>query len=336
MGNSIALFKQYIPLIDEVYKTTSLTADLDGNNDLVRQGANANELIIPKIDMDGLGDYSRSGGYPAGDVTLTNETVACNFDRGRKFAVDAMDDQETAGLAFGKLAGEFERTKVVPELDAFRFAKYAENAGETAQMAASDAEELLEEIAAADAYMGQKDVPVEGRYLYINYKLKPMLDTITKLRPKDEVLGAFEKVTYVPPTRFYTAIDQYDGTTAGQTAGGYVKRVAQYAKTTDVALDPTKTYYTKSGDVYTPVAEPDVSDIATYYEQTVAPGAEIAYMIIHRDAPIQFTKHLVPKVIDPETNQTSDGWIFAYRNVSIADVYENKTDGIVVVTIPNT
>lgn len=41
---------------------------------------------------------------------------------------------------------------------------------------------------------------------------------------------------------------------------------ATYKKTTDVAIDPDKTYYTKSGDVYTPVAEPDVSDIATYYE----------------------------------------------------------------------
>lgn len=41
---------------------------------------------------------------------------------------------------------------------------------------------------------------------------------------------------------------------------------ATYVKTTDVALDPDKTYYTKSGDIYTPVAEPDVSDIGSYYE----------------------------------------------------------------------
>lgn len=40
-------------------------------------------------------------------------------------SVDYMDNLETAGIAFGRLAGEFIRTKVVPELDAFRFAKYA-------------------------------------------------------------------------------------------------------------------------------------------------------------------------------------------------------------------
>mgnify|MGYP000066290306 FL=1 len=92
-------------------------------------GANAGEMIIPKISMDGLADYSRSGGYVAGDVTLTNETVSFNYDRGRVFTVDAMDDEETAGIAFGRLAGEFVRTKVAPEMDAFRFAAYASHSG---------------------------------------------------------------------------------------------------------------------------------------------------------------------------------------------------------------
>ena len=61
----------------------------------------------------------------AGDVKMENRTVQCNFDRGRMFTVDTMDNAETAGLAFGRLAAEFIRTKVVPELDAFRFACYA-------------------------------------------------------------------------------------------------------------------------------------------------------------------------------------------------------------------
>ena len=43
------------------------------------------------MSLDGLADYSRNGGYVSGDVTLTNETVAFNYDRGRKFGVDAMD-----------------------------------------------------------------------------------------------------------------------------------------------------------------------------------------------------------------------------------------------------
>ena len=122
MANSIALAKQFVPLLDEVYKLASCTSVLDGAADLARQGANANELIIPKLSMQGLADYSRNGGYVSGDVTLTNETVKCNYDRGRSFTVDTMDNLETAGIAFGRLSGEFIRTKVAPELDAFRFA----------------------------------------------------------------------------------------------------------------------------------------------------------------------------------------------------------------------
>ena len=119
MANSIELFKKYVPLLDEVYKLSSLTSDLDGAPELARQGQNANELIIPKIDMSGLANYSRNGGYVDGDVTFTNETVKCNFDRGRMFTVDTLDNMETAMMAFGRLASEFIRTKVTPEIDAF-------------------------------------------------------------------------------------------------------------------------------------------------------------------------------------------------------------------------
>ena len=115
MANAIELAKSYVPKLDEVYKLASLTAMLDGASDLARQGANANELIIPMMTMDGLADYSRNSGYVQGDVTLTNETVKCNFDRGRRFTVDTMDDLETAGLAFGRLSAELPPTAAKPE-----------------------------------------------------------------------------------------------------------------------------------------------------------------------------------------------------------------------------
>ena len=129
MANNIALAKTFVPILDEIYKLASLTSKLDGAAELARQGANANELIVPMLSMQGLGDYSRNDGYVKGDVTMTNETIKCNYDRGRKFYVDALDEQETAKVAFSRLAGEFIRTKVVPELDAFRFASYAGKSG---------------------------------------------------------------------------------------------------------------------------------------------------------------------------------------------------------------
>ena len=43
---------------------------------------------------------------------------------------------------------------------------------------------------------------------------------------------------------------------------------AVYTKTSDVAIDSSKTYYTKEGNTYTAVETPDVDDIGDYYEMT--------------------------------------------------------------------
>ena len=79
MANSIQLAKVYTNLLDEVYKQSALTAVLESDASLARQGANANEIIIPKLSMDGLADYSRNSGYVNGDVTLNWETVSGNW-----------------------------------------------------------------------------------------------------------------------------------------------------------------------------------------------------------------------------------------------------------------
>lgn len=286
MANAIALAKIFIPILDKVYKNASLTSVLDGNPELVRQGANYNELIIPKISMQGLADYSRNGGYVNGDVTLTNETVKCNFDRGRMFQVDAMDNLETAGIAFGQLAGEFLRTKVVPELDAFRFASYAGLNG-ISKIAAgatlATGEDTIAAIRAGANKMDEDEVDPNNRYLFITPTLLGLIKDMDTTKSK-EVLENFAGVVKVPQSRFYTAIDQYDGSTGGEEAGGYVK-------------DATN-------------------------------GCDINFMIIEKSAVIQFEKHVAPKIITPEQNQNADAYKFGYRNVGIADAYENKVAGI--------
>lgn len=222
--NSIAKFKKYIDKLDEVYKQSALTADLDADSTLVQAGANANEIIIPKLSMDGLGDYDRNSGYVNGDVTLTNETVKFNYERGRKFGVDRLDNAETAGVAFGRLGAEFTRTKAVPELDAFTFAQIAGTSGISKATAGtySTGADWLAALVTAQSKMDNDEVSTEGRILYITpdgYNAIHAVDT-NKSR---EVLASFSKIVKVPQSRFYTAIDLYDGTTSGETAGGYVK-----------------------------------------------------------------------------------------------------------------
>ena len=284
-NNSIELAKAYVPLLDEVYKNASKTAILDGNPELVRAGQNANELCIPKIQMSGLGDYSRNGGYVDGDVTLEYETVKCNFDRGRLFQTDVMDDLETAGVAYGMLASEFIRTKVVPELDAFRFATYAGLTGIGGDSGTlSTGSDVLAALRAAADEMDEAEVPEEERYLFITPTLIGMVQDLDTTKSR-EVLNRFTAVIKVPQSRFYTAIEQLDGKSEGETAGGYKK---------------------------------------------AATGKDINFVIIHKAAVIQFEKHVAPKVISPEANQKADAYAFGYRNVGIADAYENKVAGIYV------
>ena len=223
MANTIALAQKYVPMLDEVYKLSSVTAVLDGAPELVSQGANANELIIPMMTMSGLADYNRNSGYVAGDVTMTNETVKCNFDRGRSFVVDTMDDIETAGLAFGRLAGEFIRTKVTPELDAFRFASYAGKEGiskNTAQL--TDGASVIEALRAAVNKFDEDEVPLDQRHLFITPTLLGMVQDLDTIKSR-EVLQNFASIQKVPQTRFYTAIEQKDGKTSGEESGGYAK-----------------------------------------------------------------------------------------------------------------
>lgn len=224
MPNAIELATSFVPVLDEVYQNASLTANLDGAAELASQGANANELIIPMMDMQGLGDYSRNDGYVKGDMSLTNETVKCNYDRGRMFSVDTMDNLETAGIAFGRLAGEFIRTKVAPEVDAFRFASYAGKEGISKVDAGTElatGEEVIAALRVAMAKMDEDEVPVEDRHLYITSPLHGLVKDMDTTKSR-EILAEFASVTKVPQKRFYTAIDLKSGKD-GEAVGGFVK-----------------------------------------------------------------------------------------------------------------
>jgi hypothetical protein len=227
MANTFVLPKNYVPLLDEVYKKSSVTADLIGDSAMVKPGVNVNEICYPQLSVSGLGDYDRNSGYTNGSVSLDWKTVEYNYDRGTKISVDAMDDQESFNLAFGKAGAELIRTKVAPEADAFTFATLAAIEGISKGTAATmrDAVDFLEALLAAKSEMDEDEVPEEERFLYATPTLLNgvmALDT-TKSR---EVLATFAVKRGVPQSRFYTAIDMLDGKSEGEEAGHYRKATA--------------------------------------------------------------------------------------------------------------
>ena len=245
MANSIALSKIYTNLLDEVYKNSALTAVLESDASLARAGANANEIVIPKLSMSGLADYKRNSGYVNGDVTLNWETVQFNYERGRMFQIDDMDNEETQNVAFGRLAGEFIRTKVVPELDAFRFAKYAAvtGAGAATGTLATGAD-VIAALRTATSSMDEAEVPMEDRHLFITPTLLGLVEDLDTNKSK-EVLSRFATITKVPQTRFYSAIKLNDGTSSGEEAGGYVKASGAVDLNFEIIHKPATLQFTK-------------------------------------------------------------------------------------------
>lgn len=292
MANSITLAQKYLPLLDAVYKQSSRTAILDATG---IQFVGANTVKVYKTSMDGLGNYARNTGFVKGDVTGTWETLTLSKDRGRSFMVDAMDNEETMDMAFGTLAGEFIRTKVAPEIDAYRFATLAGKTGiltGTAADIAIGTTDVPGLVDTAEKDMNEAEVPYEGRILFISETAYAGLRAkVTRTVMNDERGINHEIETYdgmrivrVPQARFYTAITLQDGSTSGQTAGGYVG--------------------------------------------TATTGYPINFMIIHPSAVTAVTKHVVPRIFSPDVNQTADAWKFDYRVYHDIFAYDNKVKGI--------
>ena len=282
MANTIELAKKYVPLLDEVYMKSALTADLESDPSLAKEGANANEIVIPKLEMEGLGKYDRNEGYVKGDINFSWETVKFNYERGRSFNVDSMDEEETLNVIAPKIMGEFTRTKVSPEADAFTFAKLAGKSGvSSATGALATGEEVVKALRAATTKMDEDQVPAENRILYITPTLRGLVDDLDTTKSK-AVLAKFAKIVEVPQTRFYTTIDLLSGKD-GEKKGGFKKNTE---------------------------------------------GKEINFMVVEKSAVLKYDKHIAPKIVTPEANQSADGYIFGYRKYGLVDVYENKLAGI--------
>lgn len=293
VGNSIGLAELYLPILDEVYQASAKSSILDMANSNIRYDG-GNVVQVFKTSIQGLGNYSRNSGFVTGDVTGTWEDMTLQYDRGRGFLVDTMDNEESMGMAFGTLAGEFIRTQVVPEVDAIRFAKYASTTGISAAVTPADIStstnvaDLLDEGLYT---MDEDEVPAEGRIAFVSEAAyKQLKSNITRYVLNDErgINTNVEmyndlRIIRVPQSRFYTAITLRDGITAGQEAGGYT---------------PT------------------------------AGGYKINFLIVHPSAVVQIAKHVVPRIFSPDVNQSADAWLFQYRMYHGVNVLENKVAGI--------
>lgn len=301
MANNLTLAKEYIIALDKAYQQSAITSILEVNNEFMRQGALAGEVLIPKISMDGLGNYDRNSGFVGGAVTLEWETHKMKYDRGRKFNVDEADNMETANLAFGMLAGEFTRTKVAPEVDAVRFSILAKGAGTKIEKEIT-AENIIAELSAMETAWNEAEVPQEGRIVFMSWTAKNILQNTKEYQAQRPINvmnnGVIEtrvdiyngmRIIGVPQARFYSSIDLLDGKSSSQEAGGYKK----------------------------------ASD-----------GKDIVFLGVHLAAQQAYSKIDAPRIFSPEVNQSARAWSYDYRKYHDLWILGNKTKGVYVCTKP--
>ena len=292
IANSIGLAAQYLPLLDEIYKAESKTAVLDTAQDRVRWSNDTHSFYLFETDMVGLGNYSRNGGFVRGDVTASWRQYTPQYDRGRQFLIDRLDNSESMGLAFGTLASEFMRTKVVPEVDAIRFAQYAKQASNSMKTTEniSTGSGAVAAIDLGTEKLDNAEVPYEGRILFVNPTMYRYLKAgITRYTYNGENGIDYNvemyndmRVITVPSGRFNTAVT---------------------------------------------LAAPTAHDGAGGYTTT---GQTINFMIVHPSAIMQAVKLANPRIFSPEVVQEAQAWMYDFRQYHGAWVKHQKTNGIYV------
>lgn len=216
--NNIELATIYLPALDEVYQNAAKSSILDGDENTVRKGMNG-ELKVAKLDMDGLGDFSRNDGYTNGSTEFHWETVKYDKERSQVLHIDRLDNEEALGLPFSKLSSEFLRTKVVPETDAVRFAKIAGTEGiSKVEESLEKGEDVVAALRRCTNKMDEDQVTTENRILFITPTLRGTIDDLDTTKSK-KVLERFSTVIEVPQSRFYTQVDLNDG----ESSYGYKK-----------------------------------------------------------------------------------------------------------------
>lgn len=125
MANNIEKVDLIQKMLDKAMVQGAVTGFMEANAGPVKYSG-GDEIKIPSIAMDGLKDYDRQLGFAEGDVTLVYQTERLTQDRGTGFTVDEMEVDESGVLdLMSLLAGEFQRTRVVPEVDSYRLSKIA-------------------------------------------------------------------------------------------------------------------------------------------------------------------------------------------------------------------
>lgn len=174
MANTINLVTAFRPLVDEKFTTESKKALLT-NNDYDWTGAHS--IKVYKVSTSDMNDYDRAGANtaknwsrfgPVAGLDATTEEMTLKKDRSFTFAIDKLDEDETAGQlqAASALARQL-REKVIPEIDTYVYGVMCNGAGNKPAATALTAENICGEIFKANTALDNSEVPETGRIIVV-------------------------------------------------------------------------------------------------------------------------------------------------------------------------
>ncbi len=299
--NTLATATLFQNTLDKVAIQEAVTGWMDSNAGQVIYNGGS-EVKIPKMEVQGMGDYDRDNGYQQGSVTLSYQTRAMTQDRGRKFQLDPMDINENNFVTTAAaVMGEFQRMYVVPEIDAYRISKIATETiaaneagmvsyGYTPGAANTSALRKVKEGIKAIRDMGYNGPLVchatADFIMELELELAGKISAVTFSKGGiDTMVPAVDGVPFIstPANRMYTAITIYDGKTTGQEKGGYVKGTT---------------------------------------------AKSVNFMICPRTTPIAVTKQDIMRIFDPTINQKLNAWQMDYRRFHDIWVLDNKLNSV--------
>ena len=300
--NTLAAATLFQTTLDKTAVQLATTGWMDANAGQVLYNGGA-EVKIPKMSVQGMGDYDRDNGYQRGSVTLEYETRKMTQDRGRLFQLDPMDINESNFIpTAGAVMGEFQRTQVIPEIDAYRISKIATETltankagmigkgytpGATGTSALRKIKEAIKAV--RDNYNGPLICQATSDFimeLEMELSGKITAATFSKGGIQTQVPSVDGvPIISTPSNRMYSTIKLNDGNTSEQEKGGYEKGAS--AKNLNFFVCPTTT-------------------------------------------PIAVTKQDIMRIFDPNVNQKLNAWQMDYRRFHDIWVLDNKVDSIYI------
>jgi len=246
MANDIVLIQKYLQdVVDAVFVAESKTRLLEGGKKYIDLNfKEAGYVKVMSLLMDGLSDYYRVNhapvagstgyahynangtgtqrdGYAVGGAQATWELFKLDYDRGKQFQVDNMDNEETASLVIANLLKEFLRTKVIPEIDAVRFSKMVGKTSASLGNYVSEtisANTIIAKFNTAFEWLTEHEVPSEDQVIFVNPAVMTLIRNTNELYKKLSQREYREDVTFtidtyegrpiieVPTSRFFTNV----------------------------------------------------------------------------------------------------------------------------------